>query len=340
MTSQRECQIQFAQKYESVLVFACMEYITRVTPAYMPVEYSFLKEMGVMNCFFERVPLMCDEFRQHIEENRIYDWKTINALAASYVEKITRLKRRHKVQRGDSHHSALGSREIRECMEMPVFGGLDPLEYKLASYTLGIAPEVLSNAQHLLVVRPLPANLGAIQCRGLLQCFQSNPGTTARQLYMQTRMHVCLSCMSQKSSMGKVFRLDTLTQELICASCFSNQTISVDLLGRSVQSKSHTYYVCPGCLSVQTYQGNEAMWSSRKCLHLQKDKIDNKRLPKIVCCACDEYATQVKWERVNFLTGKLELIQCCQKHSPSWEESKYCTNTQQIGNLAKLKNQS
>jgi hypothetical protein len=337
MTSTLETQLAFAKKYEALLVFACMEYVTRVTTMYMPAEYEFLRDMGAMTCFFERVPLMCDEYRQTIEETKTHTWESLNKLADTYVEKVTRLKRRQKLARREPGCVSLSPDEIHSCMDLPIFRGIDPAEYGLASQSLGIPPDVLSHIQHLLVVRPLPANLGAIQCKRLLESLKYLPGTTARQLYMQTRMHVCPACMSQKSASGRVFRLDTLTQRLICASCFSDQILSVDLLGRTVQARSTTYYMCPSCLTLQTYHGTELMWSAETCNHQPRGKHDAKKIPRTICDMCDDNATPAKWDRIDFATGKLETIRCCQRHCPSWEESKYCTNTRQMAKLARLK---
>jgi hypothetical protein len=337
MTSSTEAQIEFAKKHESLLVFACMEYVTRVAIEYMPVEYEFLKDMGAMACFFERVPLMCDEYRQTIDENKTLAWGSLNELAGTYVDKITRLKRRQKLLRKDPSSVSLSPEEIYSCMDVPILRGLDSTEYGLAGNCLGISPDVLSHTQQLLVVHPLPTNLWGIQWQRLVESLKQRPGTTYRQLYMQTRMHICLACMSQKAGGGRVFRLDTLTQKLICANCFSDQILSVDLLGRTVRAKSITYYMCPSCLTLQTYQGNELMWSTDSCPHEPHVKQDQKRAAKSICDMCDDAATPTRWDRVDFLTGKIETIRCCQRHTPSWEESKYCTNTRQLAKLARLK---
>ena len=69
LTSPRESQTAFLTRYQGIVHLACMEYIARVAPVYLPSQDVFLTGRdAVSSLFFRRVPPACDEFRQFIED--------------------------------------------------------------------------------------------------------------------------------------------------------------------------------------------------------------------------------------------------------------------------------
>jgi hypothetical protein len=92
LTETREAQTHFCQSHPSLLLLACMEYVTRVVPLHMPAQATFLLRKDPSTAlYFRRVPVLCDDLRQGLDDNA--EWGSIQEACASLVERVSRLKK-------------------------------------------------------------------------------------------------------------------------------------------------------------------------------------------------------------------------------------------------------
>ena len=137
--------------------------------------------------------------------------------------------------------------------------------------------------------------------------------------------------LSHKSLPSLRLRLDTLTQTMVCSSCGTDRLVSIDMVGRILQLRRQFLYLCPGCVSIQEYKG-EQIWIPDwvQCVHATRQPA--KRTPRLrkACFTCQEPANQIVVERVDHLTGKMVQFSFCQRHVPRMELLMRCVNARQI----------
>ena len=307
-----EIQTKFCSENEEILLLACMEYLARVPAMYMPVQNKLLAEENSASAgFFKRIPSLCDELRQWLDEYQPETktfWDGIRTSCASRVERVSRLKRSSscshhptKISTGAktniSSHASLSARdisapslaqtryqnELEACWNVPMLHGVTADEYRLFGSGLGIPGIAIQQIQQTIQILPLPGNLKRMQ----LERLQATGPAMKRSSYLQTRWYICTQCMitSQKQQHHHAkLRLDTLSHRLVCATCLSpDPVIAVNMVGRIMVFHKTHYYLCPRCSAVHAYTGgNEQPWApdGGACCHTQRPSNQHQLQPQ------------------------------------------------------------
>jgi len=346
LTASPEEQGDFCKANEEILQLACMEYLARVLPLHMPAQSeALLHGDPATQSFYRRIPPMCDELRQWLDEEQgAAGWERIRAECAARVERVARLKRAHPPPRQPPHaepacppHAeAVHWRD--HLWDVPELRGRCPEEYRLLGIALGLQPEGMHLIQQEIRVTPLPANLRRIQLERL---WADGAASMMRRSYLQSRLHICMRCMmtqrpnAQQGPQTARMRLDTLTQRLVCATCLTPDPLCVNLVGRVLQyRRGRHYYLCPGCATVQVYRGEgEQPWApGGGCGHREPAAPDQHKSfrRKERCLVCSEHCLVHTARRVDHLTGEMLELHFCQRHCPRPEQARKCVNARQM----------
>jgi len=198
LTTSREEQTAFLERHQDILCLASMEYIARVVPVYMPAQDAILTGKDAVSApFFRRIPPLCDELRQLVDEaiqdaragEAAMTWARIQGLCAGYVERVSRLKRSHSA----SHSSRDAVRDPTPRPPLPnifdywsvpqLHGSPSRDEYRLLGLSLGLHGSVIMQIQRDLQISLLPENLRRLQIERLL----AHSGGEMRTLFLRTR---------------------------------------------------------------------------------------------------------------------------------------------------------
>ena len=219
LTASRQEQTAFLEGHQDMLYLASMEYIARVVPVYMPAQDAFLTGRDAVSApFFRRIPPLCDEFRQLVDD-AIQDesashtpmtWARMQELCAGYVERVSRLKRSHASSSSGTHTGGGGGGKdavrdpiprgplpnIIDYWSVPqLHGNPSRDEFRLLGLSLGLNGSVIMQIQRDLQISLLPENLRRLQIQRLL----AHSGGEMRTLFLRTRRcesalaAVCLS---------------------------------------------------------------------------------------------------------------------------------------------------
>ena len=348
LTAAPEDQGAFCKAHEEILQLACMEYLARVLPLHMPAQSeALLHGDPATQAFYRRIPPMCDELRQWLDEEQgAAGWDRVRAECADRVERVARLKRAHPPPRQPQHEPPAAPHDMeplhwREYWEAPELRGRCPEEYRLLGLALGLQPEGMHLVQQEVTVTPLPGNLRRIQLERL---WAGGAASMMRRSYLQSRLHICMRCMmSQRPTSAQQqgpqttarMRLDTLTQRLVCATCLTPDPLCVNLVGRVLQyRRGRHFYLCPGCASVQVYRGEgEQPWApGGGCGHRgEASALEQKSYRrKELCLVCSEHSLVHTARRVDHLTGEMLELHFCQRHCPRPEQARKCVNARQM----------
>jgi hypothetical protein len=342
MTSKPETQTEFCRENEELLLLAGMEYLARVLPVHMPVQNKTLTEGDAATSgFYRRIPPLCDELRQGLDEGGDLSWEAIRRGCAAKVERVSRLKRCHphaapqKEGRQDlqtMHPPPLPS-QMAGYWGVPVLHGGTTDEYSLLAMAQGLHGPAIQYIQQTLQVFPLPRNLRQMQLDRL-----SSAGR-ARAAYLQTRHHICMQCtLTHKTQHPPPtrLRLDTLQQRLVCANCLTPDPVCVNMLGRLMLYRKTYYYLCPCCSTVHPYEGKgEQPWVTGGCTHAKSTTHTSEQgKRKEQCTVCSEQATPHTARRVDQLTGDIHLFHFCQRHTPRLEAARKCVNAKQMAQVS------
>lgn len=340
MTSSPEAQTKFLQANEEILLLAGMEYLARVLPVHMPIQNRALTEEDpATSGFYHRIPSLGDELRQGLDEGDALSWESIRQGCAAKVERISRLKRCHPPpQPQKENHQSLQamlppSAQIGEYWNVPVLHCCSPDEYSLLAMELNLHGAAIQYIQQTLQVFALPRNLKQMQIDRL------KAAGRARSAYLQTRHHVCTRCtLTHKNQHPPPtrLRLDTLRQRLVCANCHTPDPVCVNMLGRLLLYRKTYYYLCPGCSTVQPYEGKgEQPWGAAGCSHAKANAhAPDQAKRKEQCTVCAEQATIHTARRVDQLTGEIHLFHFCQRHTPRYDAARKCVNAKQMAQIA------
>lgn len=339
MTSNSVVQQEFVSNHHSLLVLACMEYCAQVIPKFWPSEYEFLmKENNNMHLFFEKVPLLCDELRSM--ESPV-DWRELEIQAESKIHKCCRTRRLNKVV-GDSqnettsiHIRATNKKkstlpesplmDIQVILDCPVLLSLNHhcYEYTLLAHAYNVPVMMLEEVHRLLQVYPLPQNIKQLQWESMSALYS----TCLRTRWISSRLHVCMQCLYTKNHLHNKFRLNVFTEKIVCSECLSHEVVSLDMLGRIAVILNVSYILCPECHKVHPYQGDKGSWLTHCPLAVVCLESNEERL---ACEVCSETQGVTGYERVNHMTGKMQMVGYCSKHHPAEHAAKECMNVRQM----------
>ena len=327
LTSAPEAQTAFCLAHEPMLMLACMEYLARVVPAFMPVHAALLTDSDACTGgFFRKIPLVCDEYRQQLEPWALAgDWPAMLAASRAIVERASRFKRCLRVRhpRGLPPPVPLGERGPAY-LDAPRLFNATPDEYALLGLALGLDGRALQALHSRLRVYALPANLRQLQLDAL-----KRSGASQRMAFLRTRRYLCVPCvlMNRRADASRC-RLDTLAQALVCASCPHTPLVAVDLIGRALQIDAEHLYLCPGCLVIQPYCAGPSVWSTEGgCAHAPRPRP---RPQRQTCVVCMEPGSGPGLRRVDHLTGEMHWFAYCQRHAVRTSEADACANVRQL----------
>lgn len=367
MTSTPEEQTAFCARHEPVVLLACMEYMARVLPAFMPAQYRAITAADpAAAAFYRRIPPLTDELRQWVDrddaDGGVAAWQEILEACATRVERVTRLKRTAASTHGGEadqrsplpphprppSHTLPPSREspgalaVQDCWNVPRMARhTPPDEFRLMGATLSLPGELIRRIQEDVQVHPLPANLRQIQ----LDRLRARGRDRIRASYLQARWPICMHCVAtlkppHASPPPRLqMRLDTLSQTLVCATCLGQQIVHVDMLGRILTYFKTAFYLCPACFTIQPYTGGlEQPWAPEPCCQHPAASATHTRPCKggrrrNTCCACGENALTHSLWRVDHLTGHMQEFHYCQRHAPRHEAARWCVNARQLAAL-------
>ncbi len=335
LTSTRMRQTSFCAANQPLLVVACMEYVARVLPVYMPAQAAYLNARDP-SCaqFFRRIPTLCDELRQGFDSTHALSWRQLQASCLSLIDKVSRLRKAGSLapMRDISHATAsqlaaAGDVAVIEHWKAPMLNTQSPSEYRLLAEALGLNDGLLRIIQRHVQLYPLPSNLRRMQVQALAR----HGGGNARSAYLATRLPVCAYCIVAGRSIEHTrLRLNTLTEQLLCSFCARDDLISIDMLGRVLRHKQNFFIMCPSCTKIRPYKG-EQVWSDEPCAHAtqqRRQKIAPK--PRHPCIICSETTVNASVERVDHLSGVMRSFVFCQRHMPRLDALRNCMNARQL----------
>jgi hypothetical protein len=337
LTAQRETQTAFCRRNHSLLLLACMEYVTRIIPAYMPAQAVFLMEKDpATSTYFRRIPTLCDELRQLLEEEEVFTWPRAADLSNSIVEKVSRLKKCNSQMQYKEPH--LDRTQVESTLSLTdhwdapfLHENSRPDEFRILSQALGLCDTILHYIQTIVQIYPLPANFRQLQLDRLAE---TSPGM-ASSTFLKTRYIICTRCvLSCKGTQPVRLRLDTLRQNLVCSTCMRSELVSIDTIGRVLRHKSQYFVFCPSCTKVQPYNGIEQFWvHGMQCSHAAAKREPTATKTRPTCSICTEPAAPQLHERVDHLTGRMVQFYFCQRHTPRQDALEKCVNARQLGML-------
>lgn len=201
LTSCRESQTAFLTQNQGVVHLACMEYIARVAPVYLPAQDVFLTgKDAISSLFFRRVPPVCDEVRQFLDDASSAggepSWQAIQEVCAANVERVSRLKRAHPCHSSGDQGKRVMDRKSVPTADIPAHWAVprlfsdppSPDEYRLLGLSLGLHGPLLMQIQRDMEISALPRNLARLQYERLLE-FSRGEGRLA---YLRSRRCACL----------------------------------------------------------------------------------------------------------------------------------------------------
>lgn len=359
MTASPEEQTQFCTQNEPLILFACMEYMARIPPIYMPVHSRVLTEGDPhVTAFYRRIPPLADELRQWVDQEECPAWCDILTECGNKMERITRLKRGgHSCPSTSpaapstlqSHKLFPGQKPITAnmtsaCWNTPRLGPCPTVgEFTLLGMDLGVPGHIIQRIQQELHVAPLPSNLRAMQ----VEAIKAKGRARCRASFMQTHWPICAQCMLTHKPCTVVpgrlqMRLDTLSRSLVCATCLGHDIVYVNLLGRTMLFRKTTFYVCPTCVTIQPYTStNQQPWTPTRdgvCWHKANGLVPatakhGQGKPRAACCVCKENAQMNTIHRVDHLTGLMVEFHYCQRHAPRADAARRCVNARQLDGL-------
>jgi hypothetical protein len=323
MTSTLEKQQEFFVKHPCLIMLAFMEYIAQITPMFWPAEYEFLLKENNLHFFFEKIPLICDEFRI-LDINKL-GWDELEKSADLKIHKCSRARRINK-----SNHLIVKKKKI-PCdvsvfLDCPVLLGGQNHELILLAHAFQIPLHILQNGHSLIQVHDLPGNIKKIQHEKMIECY-----SCIRTRFICSRLFICVQCAYNKRSIHNKFRLSMQTEQLVCSECLGSNVVSVDVMGRCVVIHNTTYILCPQCCKVHVYNGENTNWISTCSLNTTPAIVVPRTYKCDVCEDTNCYS--VPQQRVNHLTGEMEYISFCYKHYPNEHVLKQCVNMHQMKQL-------
>lgn len=333
MTSDPRIQGFFCNNNQPLLTMACMEYVARILPAFMPAQAAFLNawDQNSSAVFFRRVPALCDEFRQSlIRDVPTLSWPELRRACLGMTDKVARLKkaaapavpRSHGLQTRNRHRAPISAHWDAPRLERPETLS----EYTLLADALALSDVVLLGVQRDIQVYPLPGNLRRMQVESLMA--HAEP----RSAYLRSRLTLCMHCtLTNKHPDQTRLRLDTLRQTLLCCHCGHDNLVSVDMLGRILRHKQRFLVLCPGCTSIRPFHGEQIWLQDQPCPHgQQSQEVLAQPKTRKVCRVCSEPVAQPPLQRVDHLTGEIVDFYFCQKHGFGKETMRWYTNARQM----------
>ena len=164
LTSSPEEQTRFCSENEPVVLLSCMEYVSRIAPLFMPVQHAFMTSCDASTAaFLRRIPPLCDELRQTLNEQGCMSWPLLRQGCLELVQKVSRFKRCHRSIPRCHAQPPCQHENIVAHWDAPFLPSMREHEYRLLASGLGLNASTIQYMQQSLGVWPLPNNLTKIQ---------------------------------------------------------------------------------------------------------------------------------------------------------------------------------
>lgn len=333
LTARQDHQFTWVKDHQFLCCLALCEYVCKLLPLYMPIEYAILTNTFPVQPFFQETPMFYDIFRQENLLNGDETWDDLETKAKALYEKIHRMYKSRCRNRGSTHlrvaYATKSTRtlhfdEIAEQLHCPVIQKYQchrelPKQILNEYATLGcnLSKDSLCN---YLFVDMLPSNILERQ----LQIIARQAAVCQRQAYMHRMLFICVFC--EHNSRKTMLRICVQTQQLVCEECKSAKcVIGIDTVGRVVRSNYKQYFFSPCCGRVVSYATStkspmdmsaEQMALSifeERCPHVV-EKSKKKRFSKQSCSFCKASATPATFYFFDVNMRDMRLSYCCQRH--------------------------
>lgn len=245
----------FIFDHPSIFKLAFMEYLVNFFADFMPCETALLSSAGPRAEIYDNICVaMCDNFRQETVLTGAEPWADMNAVAASSIERITRVCK-FKLTRIDEptfkvtvpneqfSATALHMRGVHG--DMWSLRTLHPNRPQ-GDYTFA------QKLQRNIKVSPLPESVYRMQLEALMDlhsaCF--------RKMAMVHNYHFCVLCALNDRASKTKLRMCSVTGDLLCTTCPPGTVVSVNMLGVLLTVCSSSYYMCPCCTALCSWKGD------------------------------------------------------------------------------------
>lgn len=336
LTSCSQEQSAFCQANAAVVHLAAAEYVARVIPAYIPAQSTFLHERDPsVAVYFRRVPTLCDELRQTLDDTEPPSWPAVAKACASVNERIARLKKANSVLQPRNELSI--PKTLPSCIDIGPYWAVPRLrgplhECRLLARGLRLDEAILQHLHSTIRVHSLPDNLRKLQEEAI-----RSSRATSHEKYIRTRHFMCMKCsLLHRAERQLKLRLDTLHQELVCSSCSQPSLVCVNMVGKILSHHTSSLFLCPRCITVQTYtELDTTVWSASDCHHTQsRARPQPGGRDRPVCAVCSETTSCAPVERVNHQTGLWAKFSFCSRHLPRHELLADAFNARQLAHVA------
>jgi hypothetical protein len=229
--------------------------------------------------------------------------------------------------------------------------------------------ETVAAMQRLLCVSSLPANIVRMQLRSLGACMGVCERSALDGMTLYICVSCGLSCNGSARSPqtrgqcrldGGLFSTDSGFSEaarsgLVCSHCQTPSVFAVNTLGRIVTLRNQRFYLAPCCCTVQTYGGSGVEFQSEYSLFVDdsrqstqgrlssevvvhtcphRKKKNPTRPQRARCEVCQTTSSGAVapevFSVVDHLTGRMQSIRLCSRHSPRQEALKQVANWRQL----------
>jgi hypothetical protein len=350
--------VDFCSRHKNLFALAYMEYCSYVLTNLLPAEYEALSRDTGMVSFMNGCSLNCDLFRQENVITGEESWSSLDKACSTFVERHWRsCKNRVRVKGFVSNICLkISHAQSRFYMDIPflypyavhhddssncIMAG--EMKFLVANYAKKPPDLCLENAvsiQKIINVHVLPRNLTNIQIKSIARQMQ----VCERSAMNGNKLHLCIPCIlrspnSLKSHILKgMCKMDVDDRNFICSYCANPDIVQINTMGRIVCIRNQKFYYAPCCNSVQVYtgQGNEfsetldrqSMQVYVPCHHYKVKKVQ--RVPRNRCAVCGNVSTQESHTAVDHLTGAMNTIFLCGRHTPNQFALRNVSNWSQL----------
>ena len=352
MTADSAEQVQFVKKYPNLLLLAMGEYICRVVPQFLPVEFEFLQKWLVGPTSMHSIAARVDSFRQDFIDDGDESWEAWAEGALSVMHSVSKGKRQTLAKKvsGPGHNVVDTSGvQLSDGMDLPCMV-LYPIHFTRhmqiqLDYQKLTQDPIWMVHQHMKV-SILPLLVAQLQKRNLSHLAQ----VCERMALIKRKKIICLQCIAAKRQceirmchMSCDDPMDIL-QGLTCSIHGSGGLIAVDMLGKVLLIGDVQYILAPCCNSIQVYTGNaHELWQSPEYLGLlglwayrknggygfcESPELNNQQCchrplmatqrPKKKCFICNSTTGIVDIQGIlDKETLRITTVHVCQRHNPS-----------------------
>lgn len=332
----------FCMANQCLLRVAMIEYFIIFMQEFMPSEKSVICNIFQLSNDIDELShsfcLIFDIFRQTSMQVTELDFANINARAHIAIEKCNRVtKGKNRPIRATNTGTKLSSDDgvLRAAMHTPLFAH-PAYAARLAAFADASWDYILQvQAVHRIVtVKPLPANLVALQARAIMHVLKTN----SNSMVHCTLLYVCLRCVSRsvKFVINKKMRVMS-DGTCYCPQCSCDTfVVPISILGRIVKIQGAYLYFCHFCCCTHEWESSGHEFTS--CERGHTPKLQVVRTQNKACVVCARTSSLSTWKVLDDNVGRILDICLCAKHKPlaHQHDAVYNVQTLRLAILHKL----